>query len=361
MGVGSMLYENCEKYWWTNLLYINNLYPWANLDECMPWTWYLSSEIQFYVAAPLMIVPLSIIYPVGLVIVALFLVANVVVIGAITGRYELSAGIFFDIDASANAENIVPEGHNSLDDIHIKPWTRIGPFVLGILLGFILFKKLKPSFGKLINSLFFTSLWIVGPGLCFATVYGTHGSYEDQDSLTEGEEVVYQMFSRLCWSSGVGILIYLCHNGYGGFVNNFLSMKIWTPLSRLSLLTYLVHPVVLFVLLYTRREPVYHTDVTIAVYTIATVVLSYGVAGLVALFVDLPLRRLENTILKMTGFGGHTEKESAQNEFEQEMEEGDLMQQNYTFRELDKEDQKQMEMGEGEADSETTAKELLKI
>ena len=68
IGVGSTLYKNCERNWWTNLFYINNLYPWANLDECMPWSWYVSNEIQFFVLAPVMIVPLYLFYPIGLAV-----------------------------------------------------------------------------------------------------------------------------------------------------------------------------------------------------------------------------------------------------------------------------------------------------
>ena len=32
---GSGGYNSCASYWWTNLLYINNLYPWKMNDECI--------------------------------------------------------------------------------------------------------------------------------------------------------------------------------------------------------------------------------------------------------------------------------------------------------------------------------------
>ena len=35
----------CAKYWWYNFLYINNFYPWKLRDKCMNWSWYL----QFYI------------------------------------------------------------------------------------------------------------------------------------------------------------------------------------------------------------------------------------------------------------------------------------------------------------------------
>ena len=331
IGVGSTLYKNCEKNWWTNLFYINNLYPWANLDECMPWSWYVSNEIQFFVFAPVMIVPLYLFYPIGLAVVGVFLVASVIVLGGITGVYKLSASVFLDLDTSLDSNAIVPYERNAIDDIQIKPWTHVSPFAIGILVGFLIFKKVRlTSFRAPITHVIYACLWVLAIGLCFSTVYGLHGAYDGEDSLTGGEEIVYQMFSRVSWALGLAIVIFSCHNGYGWIVNDFLSMKIWTPLSRLSLITYLVHPIVLFVIFYTRRGPVYSTDITLAMYAIAAAVLSYGAAAIIASFVHLPLLHVETAALMMVGLSGGGRQDTKSNALddEQEMEAG-LTHENY--------------------------------
>ena len=349
VGVGSSLYENCRDNWWTNLFYINNMYPWASLDQCMPWTWYVASELQFFIVAPLLVVPLALVYPLGLTIVGALIVGNLILLGAVTGQYDLNASIFLDLDLSRPIadDDVVIEGHNSIDDIHTKPWARIGPFLLGILLGFILFRKLKPNFRGPVNTIIYSALWVVAYGLCFATVYGTYGAFDGGSGTTEGEAIVYQMFSRITWALGIAILIFIFHNGYGWIVNDFFSMKIWRPLSRLSLLAYLIHPVVLFILFYTRRSPVYSTDTTLAVYAIATVALSYGAAGLVAVFVDRPLRQLETVILNLVGLGAGEEEEGRapgkEQDEEEAMAEGTVGRENIYFRELEEEDEKRME------------------
>jgi peptidoglycan/LPS O-acetylase OafA/YrhL len=44
----------CEKYWWRNVLYINNWFP---KDEiCMIWSWFLANEMQFYAMAILLLI-----------------------------------------------------------------------------------------------------------------------------------------------------------------------------------------------------------------------------------------------------------------------------------------------------------------
>lgn len=37
----------CDRYWWRNLLYINNLFPQSEM--CMVWSWYMANDTQFYV------------------------------------------------------------------------------------------------------------------------------------------------------------------------------------------------------------------------------------------------------------------------------------------------------------------------
>ena len=50
----------CHKSWWNNLLYIQNLYPWKvdTTGSCVGQAWYLANDMQFYIFAPLFILPL---------------------------------------------------------------------------------------------------------------------------------------------------------------------------------------------------------------------------------------------------------------------------------------------------------------
>ena len=203
VGVESQFYRNCERYWWTNMLYINNIYPWKVLDECMSWTWYLSNDMQFYIIAPIMVLPLYYLFPVGLAIIGGLLLINIATLGALTGTYDLSGNMYINTN-----------GRTVADDIYTKPWARIGPYLVGLTLGFLLFKQMKPNFRKSINSVIYAFLWMVAIALCLSTTYGLHGSFNGE-SLSRADDISYQMFSRLAWSIGVAIVIFVCHNGYG--------------------------------------------------------------------------------------------------------------------------------------------------
>ena len=36
-----LLVAPCNSNWWTNILWINNLYPAEFDDKCLPWTWFV--------------------------------------------------------------------------------------------------------------------------------------------------------------------------------------------------------------------------------------------------------------------------------------------------------------------------------
>ena len=303
IGRGSDFYQSCEKYWWSNLLYINNLYPQRHLEICMPWSWYLANDMQFYVAAPLIIIPLALYFPAGIGLIVVLVTANVATIGGIAGGYGLSAN-----SPKFEELNLAQQGrdpkHNVTDDIYTKPWTRVGPYLIGMLMGFVLYRcQKKFAFERrLLNFAFYGFLWIVAASLCLSTVYGIQGAF-DGGGLSKGEDILYQMLSRLAWSIALAIIVFACHNGYGWIVNDLLSMKFWIPLSRLTFTAYLVHGIVLYVLLFTNRNP-HHADAIFQTLQFVTaIVVTFSCAAVIASFVEFPLSNLEEIAFKLAGLG----------------------------------------------------------
>ena len=297
-GPGSPPYETCNQYWWTNLLYINNFYPWKLAEECMGWTWYLANDMQFYIVAPLMVVMLYYSLPLGLMSVGIFLFGSFIATGSIAGYYEFYANTFYPLFAGSNETFVTM----STDELYTKPYGRISPYLVGIVLGYLFYRKAQIPFTKSINWIFYLCLWILAIFFCTSTLYGFYGTWHGHP-FNLAENVVYYIFSRFTWALGLALLVFICHNGYGGVVNSFLSMNFWVPLSRLTFNAYLVHPIILTVIFSSVREPLHYTDITMAVYAIAAVVLSYSVAGVVAAFVEFPLSNIEATVFKLLGFG----------------------------------------------------------
>lgn len=49
--------HRCDMYFWTNLLFVNNLHPYdvSEADECFYISWYLADDMQFYLVSPLFV------------------------------------------------------------------------------------------------------------------------------------------------------------------------------------------------------------------------------------------------------------------------------------------------------------------
>ena len=282
----SLSYNTCKSYWWTNLLYINNFHPSSLGDECVGWTWYLANDMQFYVVSPLMIILLYHSFPLGLLSVGVFLVSCLAATGAIVGHYGYSA-------------SIMELGQNT-DAIYTKPYCRIFPYLVGLVLGYVIYKKIAFRFSKVLNVLLYLILWALAAVSCMSVVYGLYGTWHGHN-LSTAESVTYFMFNRLTWGIGLALIVFSCHNGYGWVVNSFLSMGFWVPLSRLTFCTYLVHPIVITVIQASLRQGFPFTAINIAVYTVASVLFSYGVAGVLAVCVEFPLGYVEMATFELFG------------------------------------------------------------
>ena len=300
-GEDSALYQNCESYWWTNMLYISNIIP-PNLgEECMRWTWYLSNDMQFFVISPLLLLLLYHSALLGFIAVGILMMGSFIASGAISSYYEFDNS-YPGLQYFSGIRNVFNPTVMWADELYIKPYSRIQPYLVGILLGYILYRKVKVPFSVVTNWLIYFTFWAVAAILCMTTVYGLYVSYLDHP-LNDTENIVYSSFSHFSWSIGVALVIFACHNGYGSVVNSFLSMDIWVPLGRVNLTAYLVHPIIFHVIVFSDRDYIFSTQVDVAVLVVAGGTLTYAIAVVVTAFVELPLANLEAIVLKLLGFG----------------------------------------------------------
>ena len=300
----STSYQNCKKYWWTNLLYINNFYPWKMNDECIGWTWYLANDMQFYIFSPIILIPLYFLFPIGLVICIIVLVVSFVLSGTLAGVYDLQANQFASV-----AYNYTPIDNSTTTTytnlLYIKPWHRVAPYIVGLILGYVLYRLRLPTSKRHINIIkyiVFSVMWVLSGILLFSTLYGLYFQWHGHVPH-KFENVFYITFSRFAWSLGLALLVFTCHYGYGGPINWFLSLKFWIPLSRLSYNAYLLHPLILTVIFGTERKIIYYQDYNLAVYAIGIIVLSFGAAAIVSVFVEFPIGNLEQAFFNLVGLG----------------------------------------------------------
>ena len=295
----STVYQNCREYWWTNLLYINNLYPWKMDDECIGWTWYLANDMQFYIFSPLLLIPLYFLFPLGLAISYGVLIVCFAISGALAGVYDYQA-----VSPSYLAYGYAPDNPVIVQEpnlLYVKPWHRVSPYIVGLVLGYILYRFHLPT-KRCIYTVIFPLLLVLSGILLTLPLYGLYPQWHGH-TPSKAENVTYIMFSRFTWSLGLAILVFVCHYGYGGPINWFLSLKFWIPLSRLCYNAYLLHLPVLLVIFGSERSVIHYRDYGLVVLAIAAIVLTFGASAIVATFVEFPIGNLEQALFKLVGLG----------------------------------------------------------
>lgn len=63
-------------------------------------------------------------------------------------------------------------------------------------------------------------------------------------------------FVRILWGIAIAWIVFACHSGIGGFVNEFLSCRLWKPVGRIGYSLYLVHPVLMYNFNASKERPI---------------------------------------------------------------------------------------------------------
>ena len=295
LGQGPLWYSPdanaCANTWWCNLLYLTNTR--SVLDMCNAWTWHISADMQLFIFSPIFIILLYYVQYVGLAAVAITMIAATATVGYVSAANGYWAAIFYN-----------PQILHQLTGLHVQIFYRANSYLIGILLGYILYKKYNIATLPIANyskRLIYTLLWITAIALCLVTMFGTYGEYSFIHHFSDMENVVYLMFSGLAWSIGIAIIIYICNTGYGGAMNSFFSLSGWDPLVKLSYGVALCNPLVLFYILGTLQSSLKYTDTVYAMITLFTIMLSYAVSVITAVFVEQPIVNVVSICFKLAG------------------------------------------------------------
>ncbi|KAI6653504.1 Nose resistant to fluoxetine protein 6-like [Oopsacas minuta] len=307
---------NCDGFnWITPLLYLNNLYP-SFKNGCMAWTWYLANDMQFFFISPIFIFPAFLLpFPFPLIPLAVAIFIFLIPSFVIPGVFSLHSNFYFPLNHLTDglfpiASNMT---HGDITEyFYIKPYCRINPYLMGLALGYIIYKvsEWKRESGdkkslQLRMALINTIFWPVSFAICFGLVYGLYGSFHGH-LMSDFENILYIGLSRTLWGLGLSMFIFICYSGMAGPIDTFLSWGLFVPLSRLTFSAYLIHPVVLLVFSLSLRDKLYYYDITFSFIVVGLITMSYAAAAIIAICIEFPLSNVEDLILKRKKSGRQT-------------------------------------------------------
>ncbi|XP_076080490.1 nose resistant to fluoxetine protein 6-like isoform X1 [Mytilus galloprovincialis] len=275
--------KGCEKGWWYNLLYINNFVE-DNKKKCFGVAWYLANDMQFYILSPLILLPLYHFHLLGVGILMVFLVGTTITTGVISTHYDIPANNF---DAG-NSKDWFPK-------IYIKPYCRMGPYLVGMYAGYLLYKtNCRLQINRYLN----LAIWSAAIGTGMAIVYGLYDDINSETPLPTSVAAFYNAVHRTAWGLCISWVIFACATGNGGFINTILSWKAFIPLSRLTYMAYLVHMMILNHWKYSQTKTIHLSDSEYIYEIVGHIVLSFMAAFVTSLAFESPMLGLESVIFR---------------------------------------------------------------
>ncbi|KAI6213891.1 Acyltransferase 3 domain-containing protein [Aphelenchoides besseyi] len=278
----------CPKHWMENVFFINSLTD----NRCLSWTWYIGTEFIFYLLAPIFLLTLRRNPTIGLLLsTAVILISSVLNVITMVNYNFPPTQLLWKQPAIFNPDYIL---HHLV--IYIKPWYRIGPYIIGLLLGYHLAGFQSQTQKKARSVRFMLCGWTLASVAGFWSLYGLYPSLQGWN--WPFYHLFYGATHRTVFSLALGWLIYACHTGAGGLLNRLLSMRVLLPLSSLSYSAYLIHMIpVVFTYLIQPFPLVYTTKLTLFAHCLVQLGLSYLFGVLCAFLAEMPALNIERVLL----------------------------------------------------------------
>ncbi|KAF1752130.1 hypothetical protein GCK72_018684 [Caenorhabditis remanei] len=279
--------EACKASWWRNLVYINNFDNGEN--PCYGPSWYLAVDTQLYLIAPILLVALAW-KPISGVLLSL--------IGCVGSMITVFVLYFKFDNMTADSFHSDPSGKFNFY-LYQKPWIRCPPYLVGILVGYLLAKRPPPTRLAMWKKVI---LIIISIGLPFTCLTANRGYDEGKQQLQRWfVKATYYNFSRFLWSTSVAYIVMACHYGWAGPIGNFMNHPIWQPLGRLSYSAYIVHLMVVYYFLNVGDKPLHFVSTwqVYVYYILPATILTFAFAFFWSCLFEVPIVKLEKFLLEV--------------------------------------------------------------
>ena len=270
-------YRRCKRYWWTNMLYVNNLVPFKNTfnEQCFGQAWYLGNDMQFFIILPLFIVAYTFNRRAGYASLFVGFWASIIYSLWAAGHFGFSAGVGAPPDQQTY--------------YYVRPWTRIPPYLVGSATALLLNDVSSKPSRIICEAMRLVALLILG--LCY---FGAYPFW--QSPMKHGLKRLnhsYVALTKPAWAVALSLLCWPSFRGHRGMIGRLLELPLWEPLAKLTYAMYLVHPSVLSVMFQARRGGrIYFSEPWWGFAFLGAASATGLVAVVLYLFVELPFHNL---------------------------------------------------------------------
>ncbi|KAJ0173684.1 hypothetical protein K1T71_010833 [Dendrolimus kikuchii] len=279
----------CRKYWWLNILMLNNYIETENI--CLISSWYIPCDFHFTVIIIFWFWLYRRSSRLSAVVFATLAVLSIIIPGLLTYINNFSAIQTF------TAEFVVhPRGDKEFNVMYIKSHTRFAAYLVGVAGGYL---HTKLSANKNFKSI--SKIWAI-PGalsaialMMFIMVAGCTFLWRDYHPI---EGAVYAALNRPAWAVCIAVLVLCCSYGEVPVIKSFLCWNVWVPLSRLAYGLYLTHTLISNRNVFVSRNSI-HNDYLLILSSAVSVVFWGSITSLLIwLLAEAPVNNLITIAIK---------------------------------------------------------------
>lgn len=302
-------YPGCKDYWWSCYLYLMNLIPFDR-TECTIWVWQVCADFQFFLISPLIMIAYIRNKTAGYVFCLMLMLGSFLYIGIISNEYEYTPT--FKLGWSEKDQHGM---------IYTKPFARITPFLLGVVIGWI-YRNYKDtdknreietepradSYGELLEKLCIylvnvqklrQILYVFGLLLIiWVNFIVDHLDGHGQDYWTQSEKSAFLVFHRLIFTIGFSFWVFPMLMGHCNILKSFLCLPIFQVFARSSYSLYMIHPLILTYINFSRSQAIINDWFYLFVSSVSLLFIASIASIVVTIIVELPILSLERKYLR---------------------------------------------------------------
>ena len=241
------MYDECNEYWWAQLLMIGNLYPYFQAPNygCFFWGWPITTDLQLSLFLPLFVLIYAKREWIGHAFVLCVIVVDTFFIVRVCLEYGLRVGPFAE------------ENWYLFSYLFQKPFFKFHTYALGIAAAFLYMKILsfrriaeeqeRRAKHPLISFLHTSNLahalmFLVGFAFVLTALLIAHSAVAAPYSWTMTENAVYFGTARLVYVCGIYLILFVFFTGGFTFGKAFMGRAIFRVMGKLSFESALITP-----------------------------------------------------------------------------------------------------------------------
>lgn len=302
---------DCDSYWWTNFLFINNFIPDGIGNGCFDIGWYLANDMQFFLVGPFLVYLYFKTQKKTRVWVFFFIIW--LFEGILTFLFAFHYNLKVNSIDTSNWRNGI---YIWFQMYYIKPYFRFPVYLQGIAAGLMFYynERLKansyreiddPLLEFITKSLNFKK-WIsdgcFALGVFFMMFFiliqkQVYDRLDDPDVWSRGTNAFVLAIYRVGFTLGLFMFVFPILIGKMPFVNKIMSHKAFEPLAKISYCGFLIH----FSLLVAYNSSQNNTIID-GIYFMRDFFFIAPIACVVGAFIyliiEIPTQNLQNAIIK---------------------------------------------------------------